>query len=242
MKISILGSSSAGNCYVLQNDNEALVIEAGVRFDEVKQKLDFNLSKVCACLISHEHGDHSGYWSKFAEYDIPLYMSAGTAEALQAKANVIKAGAQFKAGRFTVMPFNTKHDAAEPVGFLISHAETGTILFATDTYYLPNRFAGLQHVMIECNYIEANLRSNIEAGLIPHNVALRVRESHMELQTCVDALCANRLTNVVDIYLLHISEGNGDPEQMKRTVVQATGKRVFIAKKGFEQSINTNAF
>ena len=31
MKLNVLGSDSNGNCYILQTDKEALIIEAGVR-------------------------------------------------------------------------------------------------------------------------------------------------------------------------------------------------------------------
>ena len=42
MKVSVLGSSSKGNGYLLHSDNEALIIECGVRFAEVKKLLDYN--------------------------------------------------------------------------------------------------------------------------------------------------------------------------------------------------------
>lgn len=37
MVLKVLGSSSQGNCYILENRDEALIIEAGVRFIEVKR-------------------------------------------------------------------------------------------------------------------------------------------------------------------------------------------------------------
>ena len=45
MELKVLGSSSSGNCYILDNGSEALIIEAGIRFMEVKKALDFNISK-----------------------------------------------------------------------------------------------------------------------------------------------------------------------------------------------------
>ena len=42
MKLRILGSSSSGNCYLLEDESECLVIEAGLPFKEVKKALDFN--------------------------------------------------------------------------------------------------------------------------------------------------------------------------------------------------------
>ena len=57
MKFSVLASGSKANCYCLQNDNEVLIIEAGVSFMEVKKHLDFNISNIRCILCSHEHFD-----------------------------------------------------------------------------------------------------------------------------------------------------------------------------------------
>lgn len=61
MKLIVLGSSSSGNCYILDNGKEALIIEAGIRFQEVKKALDFNLRKVVGCVVTHAHNDHAKY-------------------------------------------------------------------------------------------------------------------------------------------------------------------------------------
>lgn len=55
MKLKVLGSSSVGNCYLLENDTECLVVEAGVPIMETKKALDFNVRKIQGVVISHEH-------------------------------------------------------------------------------------------------------------------------------------------------------------------------------------------
>ena len=47
--------SQNGNCYILENDTEALILDAGVRYKDVLKALDYNISKVTATLLSHEH-------------------------------------------------------------------------------------------------------------------------------------------------------------------------------------------
>lgn len=245
MELTILGSGSSGNCYVIQNSGEAIIIEAGVRFADVKRVLGYDLRKVAACLVSHEHGDHAGCVADIIESCIPTYASEGTWKALGISSSFAREcghGAAFACGGFRVMPFGTNHDAAQPLGFLINHQETGTILFATDTYYLPCTFADLSHIMIECNYVGGALRDNIRNGVVAGSVARRVRRSHMELGTCIDALKANDLSKVRNIVLIHISRNNGDPEYMRRKVVEETGKKVHVAKSGLVININKEAF
>ena len=136
MVLSVLGSSSSGNAYVLQNVGEALLIEAGVNFKKVVAALEGNISKVVGCLISHEHGDHAGRINEVLNAVIPVYATRGTIDAAKItsewKPRVLEHdGEGYKVqtlGRFKVIPFATKHDCAEPVGFYIWHPETGGIL------------------------------------------------------------------------------------------------------------------
>ena len=157
MELTVIGSSSEGNSYVLQNAGEALLLEAGKPFKHTLAALGGNLRKVVGCLITHEHGDHAGRISEVLNYAVPVFASQGTIEGAEKyirsnyQPNAIRAGAggyeRLNLGGFTVIPFPAKHDAAEPLGFYIWHEETGGILFATDTYYLPCTFKGLSNIL-----------------------------------------------------------------------------------------------
>ena len=59
MELRVVASGSEGNAYVLQNEGEALLLEAGVSFKKVLPALNYDVSKVQGVLISHEHGDHN---------------------------------------------------------------------------------------------------------------------------------------------------------------------------------------
>ena len=65
IKLKVLGSGSSGNCYILENENEALIIEAGLPFMEVKKALNFNVMKIVGMISSHEHGDHYKYFEQY---------------------------------------------------------------------------------------------------------------------------------------------------------------------------------
>ena len=47
--------SQIGNCYILENDTEALILDAGVRYKDVAKSLNYDFSKVSGILLSHEH-------------------------------------------------------------------------------------------------------------------------------------------------------------------------------------------
>lgn len=235
MKLHILGSSSSGNCYLLRSETtgEVLVLEAGVRFDKVKRALDFNLMSVVGCCITHEHGDHARYVRKFIEAKIPLAMSLGTAQALDVTGctmvQTLQPQEPTKFGDFKVMAFSVQHDAAEPFGYIIRHPECGTILFATDTYYLKYRFPGLNNILLECNYRLDILDANIASGRVSPAVRNRIIKSHMSYHTCLETLQANDLSAVNNIVLIHLSADNSHASEFCSGISKATGKHTVVA-------------
>jgi phosphoribosyl 1,2-cyclic phosphodiesterase len=236
MKLKVIASGSSGNAYLLANDQEALLIECGIRFLKIKEALNFNLRPVVGCIVTHEHQDHCAGVKDAIKAGIYVYASAGTHEAMGTiashRAKVVTAGKPAMIGGFRIIPFDIKHDCAEPLGYLINHAETGTILFLTDSYYVENTFRGLNNIILEANYCQAILDARLKAGEAPRTVRDRVIESHMSLDTCKKTLQANDLSAVNNIVLIHLSNGNSDAGRFKREVEEATGKVVHIAAAG----------
>lgn len=246
MTLKVLGSSSHGNCYILETEKEALILEAGVKFSDLKQGMDYNISKIAGCLITHEHKDHSEYINGFLKAMIPVYASYGTIKNTRIKGSrlpfICEAGNPFKLGDFRIIPFATKHDAAEPLGFYINHHEAGNVLFATDTYYLPYTFAGLNNILIECNYRGDLLEENFLSGRIPNVVRNRTIQSHLSYENCFKALQANDISAVNNIVLLHLSDWNSNAEEFKSDIKNATRKNVHIADKGLVIDFNKRPF
>lgn len=241
MELKIISSSSAGNSYILENENEALLIEAGVRFETIKKELNFNLNKVVACIITHEDGDHCKAVKDVMSAGITVYASAGTHKAMGTSSNhraAVTDGSLKIAGGFQFKSFDVKHDAAEPVGYLIKHAETGNVLFLTDTYFCEYSFSGLNNIIIEANYCQDILDENVKAGVLHEKLRNRIIISHMSIDTCIDLLKANDLSQVNNIVLIHLSDKNSNAVQFKQRVQEATGKCVHVAD--VNQIINFN--
>lgn len=244
MILSILGSNSNGNGYVIQNDNEALILECGFRFLDAQKALDFNTQKVVAALVSHEHGDHAKYVKEYKTRGIKIYASAGTLEkiGLQNEKTILRHTQKVKIGNFTILPFNVKHDCAEPLGFLINHPEMGNLVFATDTYYLPYTFDDVQHWLIECNYRKDILDKNCPKGSFKKVLRDRTLQSHMSYETCEKALLSNDLSPAKNIILIHLSDGNSNAAEFKKNIEKSTGKMTFVADRNMTINISKNGF
>jgi phosphoribosyl 1,2-cyclic phosphodiesterase len=55
MDIKVLASGSSGNCYYVSDGNSSVLIECGIKIDQIRKGCGFRLSEIKACLISHEH-------------------------------------------------------------------------------------------------------------------------------------------------------------------------------------------
>lgn len=231
MKFKTIASSSNGNCYLVENKNGALLIEAGLPIKRIKQALNFDLSRIKGC---HEHRDHSKAIQDVARHGIDAYASFGTLQAIGATGHqfkVIRDKQQFYVGDFKILAFSTEHGAAEPLGFLIQDILTGQkLLFATDTYYVRYKFKGLDYIAIECNYSEQILNENIESGKLPLGLAERVRRSHLSLEDVIEFLKVNDLNKLKILYLLHLSDGNSDIKLFEEKIRQVYKGELGIAK------------
>ena len=61
MKVCSLASSSKGNCTIVYNDHQILVVDMGITFKEFEEKLallKLDINNVIGAIVSHEHGDH----------------------------------------------------------------------------------------------------------------------------------------------------------------------------------------
>jgi len=163
---------------------------------------------------------------------VDCYVTQGTADELSLsghRLHIIKDGEQFQVGTWTILPFETIHNTAEPVGFLLASGRE-KLLFATDTQYIPNRFQGLTHIMIEIDFDRDTLESQIREGGDSMAHAKQVLQNHMSLQTALGFFAANDMSQIREIHLLHLSAGNSDAERFRREVQKATGKPTYIAK------------
>ena len=205
MKFQALASSSAGNAYIVSDKDTRILLECGVSHTKLQKLSGFSLSEFQACFVSHEHKDHAKSVQELISRGMDIYMSQGTAEALETDAvNVIEAMEQVNVGSLDVVPFTTFHDAREPLGFLIKSRLDGDVLaFATDTVNLRYKFPGLNILAIEANY-DKDILERCEK--MPEKVRYRITNAHMEIDTLCDYLRSLDLSACREIHLLHLSD------------------------------------
>lgn len=224
MILRVLNSGSSGNCYILENDAEALIIEAGLPFKEVKKALDFNVRKIVGVICSHRHKDHSGYVAEYEKAGISVFKPYESEMERQVRTY----------GGFVIKSFLLVHDVP-CCGFYLFHEDIGSLVYASDTEYIKYRFKGLNHILVEANYSKKLVSD------IPEK-RRHVLTGHMEIDTACEFIEANRSTALRNVVLLHLSSESADAEDFKAKAENAAKCPVYVAEKGLEIDLNPCPF
>lgn len=227
MRFESLASSSAGNAYIVSDRDTRILLECGVSHKQLQKLSGFALSDFRACLVTHEHKDHAKSVADLICRGMDVYMSPGTAAALETEAaTLIEHMEQFNVGSLDIVPFTTFHDAAEPLGFLIKSRVDGDVLaFATDTVNLRYRFPDLNILAIEANYDKAILE---RCEKLPEKVRHRITNTHMDIDTLCDYLSSLDLSSCREIHLLHLSDAMSHEDKFLRKVIASVPSGIEV--------------
>lgn len=202
-----------------------------MKYEKVQKALQYRTRDIAGCLITHEHGDHAKYTDQYLKNGINCYMTKGTKKAKKIDSHrlyTIKAKQETRIGSWSILPFEIEHDAEEPVGFLMKSTQGFKVLYLTDTKYCKYSFKGLTHLMLEVNYIYETMQENVKRGLVHQGLANRIMESHFSLEYALKLLEANDLSQLQQIYLIHLSNRNSDAQYIKEQVQEISGVPVYI--------------
>ncbi|WP_420148802.1 MBL fold metallo-hydrolase [Spirosoma sp.] len=223
--ITSLNSGSNGNCYYVGNEQEAVLIDAGLsrRQTEVRmQRLGLSLLNVKAIFISHEHSDHISGLSQLAyKYQLPVFITSTTLR----KARL--AHRDFRVlpflgyepiwiGELCVTPFPKEHDAHDPHSFLISYQGINVGVF-TDIgvacEHVIHHFRQCHAVFLEANYDEDML----DRGRYPYFLKQRIRggKGHLSNQQALALFQTHKPSFMSHILLSHLSKENNCPQLVR---------------------------
>lgn len=250
MRFIPLASGSRGNATLVEFGETRLLIDAGLPTRELAarlQALAVDPGAIAALVLSHEHQDHArgaqGFSSRFG---VPIAASWETLEAMdrspQAFAGWIDlpAGGEVRVGDVSIATFPVPHDAASPVGFVLTGAGK-KVGIATDlghaTPQIVERLAGCDLLMLESNHDSLLLRDGPYPWRLKDRVSGRLGHlSNSEAAALIKHTVDERCRCIV---LAHISEQNNTPELARASALRALRARgcagVDLRVAGFEQ-------
>ncbi len=229
LKFCSIASGSSGNCYYIESEKTALLVDLGIagkRITQNLEELDVALSKIEYVFLTHEHEDHikslSVMGKKLGNAD--FYASEGTWLDLEEKKlslsrrNLIKAGQSLQIADITVKAFDLSHDANEPIGYIFQSGEA-SIAIVTDTGRITAKCKkALKEavlLVLESNYEEALLMASQR---YPWQLKRRIRGKHGHLSnedaanTVEQILSDGETAKLQTLILAHLSKETNYPE------------------------------
>ena len=211
---------------LLKCDNEILILDCGIPIKDIKIGLNFDISKVVGCVVTHSHSDHNKSINDLRNMGIPVFARY---EHLDISDRVVF-------GNFKIISFKLPHNDTDNYGFYIKVSEQ-KILYLTDFEYCKFNFKSLNpnHIFVECNYQNELVTRNLP------NYEHKIR-GHCSLKTCTDFVKENATNELKTVLLLHMGTETTIPEQCITEVKQVVNPNVYVdyAYKNLVVELNTD--
>jgi len=253
VKIASLASGSNGNCYYLENDDDAVLIDAGVSRKQIVERMNrlgLSLSKLRGVFISHEHNDHIYGIDVFSrKHAVPVFMTQKTYAAYgrlirNVSVNFFSPGVKMQMGSLTIHPFLKSHDAVEPCSFSVSSASRNVAVMTDIGLHCTNVIDHLRHadaLFLESNYDDHMLKTGHYPAYLKRRIASDV--GHLSNTQAATLALEHASARLKHVFLSHLSANNNTPDLALRTFLQTIGKRpdlkpdVSIASRERESSV-----
>ncbi|MBN1403576.1 MAG: MBL fold metallo-hydrolase [Opitutales bacterium] len=235
MRFCILGSSSAGNCALLQTPRSRVLIDAGFSARRTKQmlaELGQSLDDIDAVFITHDHSDHCGGLKGLCKVPnlkvFATYQTSCAAQGMMPESKIdwkiFEANTRFQFQDISVQSFSVPHDAYETVGYLFTTGDGSagdpvrSTAWMTDLGHIPPR-AAAEAAKADILVIEANHDLKmLEESNRPFHLKQRIRgrHGHLSNDATLDYLRNAKDANWKHIFLAHISNECNDPSLVRR--------------------------
>jgi len=221
-----LNSGSNGNCYYVGNDNEAVLVDAGISCREIDKRMNrlgLSMEKVKAIFVSHEHADHiSGIKVLSKKYQLPVYVTSSTLRSagILTEKHLLRsftANEPVMIGELLITAFIKSHDASDPHSFMVSGNKVNIGVF-TDIghccHEVIHHFKQCHAVFLEANYCDDMLMN----GHYPYVLKKRISsdKGHLSNAQALELFIKHRGPQLQHLVLSHLSKENNDPQLVAR--------------------------
>jgi phosphoribosyl 1,2-cyclic phosphodiesterase len=212
----VLGSGSRGNCFVVESDGVALLIDAGFSAREIERRAEvvgFELERVIGIALTHEHGDHSRGAARLSRrLRVPVLTAPGTwtrllPEMEEVTHRPLGICSRVELGPFAIDACVTSHDAAEPLAIAVRDAQSVSVGVAYDlgrpTAALRYLLRDLTGIVLEANHDEVQLRTSDYPPVVQRRIAGSA--GHLSNRAAAQLLAELCHPGLATIVLAHLS-------------------------------------
>ncbi len=239
--LTVLGSGSKGNAFVLACDGAILLLDAGFSCREIERRMELAglaPSALIGIALTHEHGDHACGATRIARrHDIPVVSSLGTFRALSRGGDpctYLPVGTRGPAelGPFLISACPTSHDAAEPVALSVTLPDGTSIGVAYDLgrptqavrWFLRERHC----IVLEANHDDALLRTSGYPVVVQQRIA--GPSGHLSNRDAANLLEEIHHDALRTIILAHLSQRCNSPDAARQHMSDGLTARGFTGE------------
>ena len=223
MRLCSIASGSSGNCIYIGSDSTHILVDVGIsgkRTEAGLKELELSMRDIDGIFITHEHTDHiAGLGVLSRKYEVPIYATRGTIEAIQKTSSVGKIPEDlfhtvFPDEKLMIKdiccnPMRISHDAADPVAYRFAHGrKKAAIVTDLGNYndYTVESLKGMDALLLEANH---DIRM-LQVGSYPYYLKQRILgdRGHLSNENAGKLLCRLLHDDMKAVFLGHLSKEN----------------------------------
>lgn len=232
-----LGSGSSGNCCYVGSSAGGIIIDAGVKTEDVERMLlakGISMKSVKALLITHDHSDHVRYAYNMVRNNkhMRIFCTNRVLNGILRRHSISKRIKEYHTPIFKEIPFRildfeitafeVPHDGTDNMGFSIEF-DSRRFVLATDLGAVTER---ARHYMSLANYlvIEANYDLDmLRNGRYPEYLKARIQTENGHMDNRDTGAFLREIVNpgLQYVFLCHLSQDNNTPAKAIRAVRDA---------------------
>lgn len=244
ISFEVLGSSSKGNCYIIQTGDSNILVDigfSGKRIIELLTKKNLCIDDIHGVFITHEHNDHAAGIRGLSKFkNLQFFANQLTANIINNKLqkqicwNIFENEKHIQFRDLDIVAFSLPHDAADPVGYVFSiklpNNKIGKICIATDLGYIPH---GLPHYTDDANLLilEANhdlhmLEIDTKRPIYIKN-RIRGKYGHLSNDSAISFIINHNTPKWQTVLLAHLSHDCNKQEAILSTLSKHNFPHIF---------------
>ncbi len=230
MEITTFASGSKGNCAFVRAGATAFLIDAGISYLQIKNKLErlgAGVDELNGVFVTHEHSDHvKGLLTLLKRTELPVYAPDLVAKTLRGmlpcyadRVCTIPVRQPIHVDGVTVTAFETPHDTPQSVGYRVDR-DGESFSLCTDLGHITDEvldhITGSGSVLIESNHDVTRLRLSSYPKYLQERILSN--RGHLSNEACARMAVFLAEQGTKQFLLGHISQESNTP-RMAMTVV-----------------------
>lgn len=228
MKFFSLASGSSGNCFLIDNGKQRILIDVGISYNKIKEKLEslnYKIEDIDYILITHEHVDHIRALKSFPSDK--LYSGVN----IPGINKILIKNEEIRLGDYLILTYPLSHDVA-CCGYRIT-VNNESLVYLTDTGYVSYKIKpfinNATYYVFESNHDVKMLMDSNRPFFLKSRIL--ADDGHLSNEDASELICEAIGKETKEIYLAHVSRDCNSKELAYNSLIKSLNKHNYDCEK-----------